>query len=161
SRRAWPPARAPRRCTTRREPSWDACERAPARQRPFVLTAIIVLLLAGPRDAHNQGNRLYAAKDYAGAAAAYREALAAGHDSRAHYNLGNALFKSGKIGEAILNYRRAYALAPRDRDVRDNLAFARAYRLDRLSPSQNPLARGLDRTFHALSRSESSLWGAL
>jgi tetratricopeptide (TPR) repeat protein len=119
------------------------------------------VLALGPRDAYNQGNRLYAQKDYAHAALAYQEALRAGHDARVHYNLGNALFKSGQIGEAILNYRRAYALAPRDPDVADNLAFARAYRLDRMAPAPNPLAHALDRAFRWLSRREAALWGAV
>jgi tetratricopeptide (TPR) repeat protein len=126
-----------------------------------VIALLVLALALNARDSYNQGNRLYAAKDYAGAATAYREALTTGHDPRVHYNLGNALFKSGKIGEAILNYRRAYALAPRDPDTRGNLAFARAYRLDKFSSSANPLARALDRTFHWLSRRESSLWSAL
>jgi hypothetical protein len=119
------------------------------------------LLALGPRAAYNQGNRLYAQKDYAGATLAYREALQGGHDPRVHYNLGNALFKSGKIGEAILHYRRAHALAPRDRDIADNLAFARAYRLDKLPSTQNPLTRVIDRTFHWLSRREAALGAAL
>lgn len=127
----------------------------------MIALVLAAALVATPRDAYNQGNRLYAAKDYAGAAAAYREALTGGHDARVHYNLGNALFKSGKIGEAILNYRRATALAPRDRDVADNLAFARAYRLDRFPQTQNPLALVLDRVFHRLSYAESALGAAL
>ena len=117
--------------------------------------------MVSPRDAYNQGNRLYAAKDYAGAVQAYRQALADGHDPRVEYNLGNALFKAGRIGEAILHYRRAYALAPRDHDIADNLVFVRAYRLDKFAPSPNPVARALDRTFHRLSRRESALWAAL
>src|SRR5262249_55986780 len=128
--------------------------------------AVIALLLAlalaaSPRDAYNQGNRLYAAKDYAGAAQAYRQALADGHDPRVEYNLGNALFKAGRIGEANPHHRRPYAIRPRDRGVADNLAFARAYRLDKFAPSATPVARGLDRTFHRLSRRESALGAAL
>jgi len=40
------------------------------------------------------------------------------------YNLGNAYFKSGRIGPAVLNYRRAWYYAPRDPDIRANLRFA-------------------------------------
>ncbi len=43
-----------------------------------------------------------------------------------YYNLGNAYFSQGNLGQAILNYRRAQALAPRDEDVRANLSLARA-----------------------------------
>jgi len=127
-----------------------------------MLTALLVGALAlGSAQAYDQGNRLYALKDYAGAAKAYTTALEAGHDARADYNLGNALFKSGRVGEAIASYRRAYALAPRDPDVRGNLAFARAYRLDKVAPVSNPLVHALDLAFHALSRREASFAAAL
>ncbi|MBI3999781.1 MAG: tetratricopeptide repeat protein, partial [Candidatus Omnitrophica bacterium] len=38
-------------------------------------------------------------------------------------NLGNAYFKSKKLGQAILNYQRAHRLNPRDADVRANLSY--------------------------------------
>src|SRR4030095_9977885 len=41
------------------------------------------------------------------------------------FNLGNACFKSGQIGRAIVAYRRAENSTPRDPDVRANLKFAR------------------------------------
>ncbi len=40
------------------------------------------------------------------------------------FNLGNAYFKSGKIGDAVLNYRRAWRSTPRDPDIQANLRFA-------------------------------------
>lgn len=40
------------------------------------------------------------------------------------YNLGNAYFKIGQIGLAVLNYERARKLLPRDRDILANLEFA-------------------------------------
>ena len=123
-----------------------------------MIAALMVLgLVLGPVQAYNEGNRLYAQKDYAGAVKAYDEALKSGHDPRTHYNLGNALFRTGKIGEAIVNYRRAYYLAPRDRDVSANLAFARAYRLDKSTTLASPLAHLADRTLRVLSRNEASL----
>ncbi|PYM09683.1 MAG: hypothetical protein DME18_17555 [Verrucomicrobia bacterium] len=52
--------------------------------------------------------------------------IASGRVSPAlYFNFGNALFKSGRIGRAILNYRLAGQLAPRDPDIRANLRFAR------------------------------------
>ena len=129
----------------------------------MILGSLLVLgLVLGPVQAYNEGNRLYAQKDWAGAVQAYEEALKSGHDPRAHYNLGNALFRSGKIGEAIVNYRRAYYLAPRDRDIATNLAFARAYRLDKSSGSTSPLAQVAGRALRWLSRNEAArLAGAL
>ena len=71
----------------------------------------LLVLATAPVSAYNQGNKLYAQKDYAGAAAQYEEALKAGPSAPVNFNLGNALFKSGKIGQAILHYRRARYLS--------------------------------------------------
>jgi len=124
----------------------------------LILLAVLALAPAGP---YNEGNRLYARKDYAGAAAAYRQAQAAGPSAAACYNLGNALFKSGQVGRAIVQYRRAHHLAPRDGDVRANLAFARGYRADKVLTVQGPVARVLDEAFHLLSRREAALLTAV
>lgn len=128
--------------------------------------ALLVLALApasgpGPAGAYNQGNRLYAARDYAGAARAYQEALQAGPNAAVLFNLGNALFKTGRIGPAIASYRRARYLAPRDADVSANLEFARAYRVDKTLTMPSPLTRVVDDVFHRLSRREGALVGAL
>ena len=126
------------------------------------LNVLFVLALAlAPSSAYNRGNALYAQRDYAHAAAAYEQALAAGPNANAHYNLANALFKSGRIGQAILHYRRARFLAPRDADIRTNLAFARSYRVDKVLTAQGPVASALDDTFHWLSRREAALAAAV
>lgn len=41
-----------------------------------------------------------------------------------YFNLGNALFRQGQFGEAILNYLRAQRLNPRSNDIKANLQFA-------------------------------------
>jgi len=43
-----------------------------------------------------------------------------------YFNLGNAYFKAGERGKAILNYERARRLIPRDPDVQANLAYAQS-----------------------------------
>jgi tetratricopeptide (TPR) repeat protein len=74
-----------------------------------------------------QANQLYEQGRYAEAAARYEEIVAGGiADGRVYYNLGNAYFKAGQIGKAILNYERARRLLPRDDDIRANLSFAQA-----------------------------------
>jgi tetratricopeptide (TPR) repeat protein len=118
---------------------------------------LVLGLVLGPVQSFNEGNRLYEQKDYAGAVRAYEKALESGHDPRTHYNLGNALFRTGKIGEAIVHYRRAYYLAPRDHDIGANLAFARAYRVDKSSGTTSPLAHAADRALRWLSRREAAL----
>ncbi|HKS35655.1 MAG TPA: tetratricopeptide repeat protein [Verrucomicrobiae bacterium] len=71
-------------------------------------------------------NKLYEQGRFIDAAASYQKILQTGRVSAAlHFNLGNALFKSGQVGRAILNFRLAQQLAPRDPDIRANLQFAR------------------------------------
>jgi hypothetical protein len=41
-----------------------------------------------------------------------------------YYNLGNAYFKRGRYGMAVLNYRSAWYLKPRDADIHANLQYA-------------------------------------
>ncbi|MGH7730521.1 MAG: tetratricopeptide repeat protein [Candidatus Eiseniibacteriota bacterium] len=121
----------------------------------------LVVLAANPTSDYNRGNQLYARKDYGAAALAYQEALKAGPSAAVHFNLGNALFKSGRIGPAIVHYRRARYLAPRDADVATNLNFARAYRVDKTPEAQSPLARAVDDALHRLSRREAGLLAPL
>jgi len=71
-------------------------------------------------------NKLYEERKYSDAVAAY-EKLERTHlaSPALYFNLGNAFFKSGQIGRAIVAYRQAESLAPRDPDVSANLQFAR------------------------------------
>src|SRR6266404_159136 len=76
--------------------------------------------------AFEQANKFYEESNFTAAADAYAKLIDGGQVSPAlYFNLGNALFKSGQLGRAILNYRMAEQLAPRDPDVRANLRFAR------------------------------------
>lgn len=47
-------------------------------------------------------------------------------DPAVWFNLGNAELRAGRVGEAILAYRRAQRLAPTDDDIAANLAVARS-----------------------------------
>ncbi len=113
----------------------------------FTLLAILLLLLAtmfaaplsqaqdsiSPPEAMLAANQNYEAGDYAEAAAGYEAIVAYGiQNSDVYYNLGNAYFKLGDLGRAILNYRRAYRLAPRDPDITTNLTIAQAQTIDQL-----------------------------
>lgn len=71
-------------------------------------------------------NKLYEEGKFADAASVYESIRQSGVASPAlYFNLGNALFKSAQIGRALVAYREAEQLAPRDPDVRANLQFAR------------------------------------
>lgn len=71
-------------------------------------------------------NRLYEQGRFAEAARGYEAILKGGSFSPAvYFNLGNARFKAGELGRAVVAYRRAMQLSPRDPDVLANLRFAR------------------------------------
>jgi tetratricopeptide (TPR) repeat protein len=70
-------------------------------------------------------NELVAAGHYAEAAQMYEQLIAKGaQDAAPYYNLGNAALLLGDAGRAAAAYERAAALAPRDPDIRANLALA-------------------------------------
>ena len=90
--------------------------------------AVIAWLLAlsaslgAPSDDFKAANRFYDAGQFAKAAAAYQEIEP--KTAHVYFNLGNAWFRQGKLGLAILNYERSRRLAPRDPDIIANLKFA-------------------------------------
>lgn len=104
-----------------------------------LLTLIIALLFAAPIRAQDPAplweaaTAAYTAGDYTAAIAGYdsirREGLAS---AALYYNLGNAYYKDGRMGPAILNYRRALRRAPGDANIRHNLVVADARIRDRI-----------------------------
>jgi tetratricopeptide (TPR) repeat protein len=84
-------------------------------------------------EAMRSANALYESNQFGQAAQVYEQLVGQSYADRAlFYNLGNAYYKLGEPGRAIVNYRRAQQLAPRDPDVKANLALARAQAVDRV-----------------------------
>jgi tetratricopeptide (TPR) repeat protein len=81
---------------------------------------------------YNRAGRAYEAEQYEEAVALY-EAIAKRRirAGRVYYNLGNAYFKAGQLGKAILSYERARRLLPRDEDIEANLGFVRLLKVDK------------------------------
>jgi len=85
-----------------------------------------------------------AATDADGAQDLYRKALlrytrleAAGiKNGRLYYNLGNLHFRLHDLGRALLNYRRAELFMPADGNLRQNLAYVRELRRDRIEEQE-------------------------
>jgi len=91
-----------------------------------LLSVLLCFSLQAEPASFDGANRLYEQGKYRDAIEAYESLLGGGTVSPAvWFNLGNAHFKAGHIGEAIAAYRQAEALAPRDPDVRANLEFAK------------------------------------
>lgn len=53
------------------------------------------------------------------------------------YNIGNTYFRMNDIGRAILSYRRAAELIPNDRNLIQNLEYARSRRGDQIREQQS------------------------
>lgn len=86
-----------------------------------------------------EAQKKYDAGDYAGAASLYAKLVdEQPRESAWRYDLGNALFKQGRLGPAIASYQRAFALSPRDGDVRFNLDFALKRAGEELVPAGVP-----------------------
>ena len=94
-----------------------------------ILLTVIVSAAAFPvfsqENSALQARKKYDAGDYVGAASLFQEALnKAPKNPTLEYDLGNALFKSGKLGLSIAAYQRAFDIQPRNGDIRYNLSFA-------------------------------------
>lgn len=81
-----------------------------------------------------QGNTLYAQDKYEEAIETYKEIRANGCESwELYYNLGNAYYKNGDLGKAILNYERARLLESDNEDIQFNLEMANLMVADKIN----------------------------
>jgi len=91
------------------------------------MSAIVLslLLLAGNQpfnDTFDRATAAYTRGDFAGAVDGYEQLAREGvHDPAVFYNLGNAYYRSGRIGPAVANYERALQLDPSYRDAQHNI----------------------------------------
>ena len=108
-------------------------------------TCVVVLLscstaLAQRQDAaanFQSGNEYYARNNYGAAIEQYEKILSSGVLSEVVlYNLANANFKSKQLGKAILCYEKAQRIAPQDREITENLNFARTQIADKVERPQ-------------------------
>jgi tetratricopeptide (TPR) repeat protein len=90
-------------------------------------TLTIVAALSNADSLFSEANRAYEAGQYEAAAATYEEIRQSGLECpELYFNLGNAYYRQGELGRAILSFRRCLKLAPRDREARRNLELTRA-----------------------------------
>lgn len=82
----------------------------------------------------HEADEAYRQGDYALAIEQYESVLEK-HCTSAelYYNLGNAYYRTGQMGPAILNYERALRLKPTMGDAKENLALAQSHTIDRIT----------------------------
>ncbi|MEK6645171.1 MAG: tetratricopeptide repeat protein [Candidatus Firestonebacteria bacterium] len=91
----------------------------------YLLIFVAPLYAQNPADLFKQANTAYENENFEESIPLYEELLENNFVSvELYYNLGNAYFKSGKIGKTVLNYNRALKLSPRNEDAKFNLEFA-------------------------------------
>lgn len=87
-----------------------------------------------PEELMQQGGKYYQAEQFEDAIESYQKILSQGYESYAlYYNLGNAYFRSGKLGYAILSYEKGLKLSPGDEDLSYNLKIANARTVDKIT----------------------------
>ena len=127
------------------------------RIRPITLAMLVLvcslnvtLATTGPSPVERffEANQAYKNHQYQQAIDGYRHLIENGFENgQIYYNLGNAYFRLGNLGRAILSYERARFLIPRDSDLAFNLSHARNQTQDdsmalQLSPLSEALGLG-------------------
>ena len=108
----------------------------------------------------SEGNTAYAEGRYTEAVAAYDSILRSGKQSAMlYYNLGNAYFKQGKIGLALVNLYRAERLAPDNEDIKYNIKIVSTYVQDKIEQVPEFFVNRWVRTLR--STLSSNLWAAI
>ena len=88
----------------------------------------------------DEANSKYQAGDFKSAAGLYEKMIQDGQATPAvYYNLGNAHFRSGRKGKALIAYERALKALPRDEDLRWNVHVLKSVLPDRIEARDESL----------------------
>lgn len=103
-----------------------------------------------------EANQAYEKGDYNTSADLYERILSNGiYSGMIYYNLGNSYAKMGQTGKALLNYRRAESLIPRNGDLKFNLQYVLDQRKDKIeTKTKIPFARAFFFWYYWLSLKE-------
>ena len=92
----------------------------------YLLIFLSSLAKADSNSIMQTANEYYKNNRYQLAIEEYNKLLLDGFEGTSlYYNLGNAHYRLGKVGYAILYYEKAFKLSPNDEDVTHNLALAK------------------------------------
>lgn len=123
------------------------------------LFCTLELIAQTPEDLFLEGNAHYENEHYDLALGSYEQALESVRSVGLYYNAGNAAYKSGLLGRAILYYERALTISPTAEDVLANLEIANSRVADRIEALPS---LGVDTIWSVLTaENKLSLWVAL
>lgn len=129
----------------------------PAFLLPCIICCLVFVSFAAddgsnPSALFYKANMAYEQGKFDEAIKGYQGALKTGFESgNIYYNLGNAYFKKGDIGRAILNYKRAQRLIPADPDLRQNLEYAMTAVQQQPVQEANPFIRPIAKAIKDLN----------
>lgn len=115
-------------------------------------------------EAFVQANQAYESGDHAAAIQEYQRlagstGLSSAGRAQAHYNLGNAYLRAGKLGPSVAAYLRSYSENPTDQDLLANLTFARSQTKDDIQAVPvNPIVETLFFWHFSLGKSQLLRW---
>ena len=102
----------------------------------IILLLIFISLSIAKADVNSvmqKGNEFYKNNQYQLAIDEYNKLIKQRYEGTSvYYNLGNAHYRLGKIGFAILYYEKALKFSPSDEDIKHNLALARLGMIDKV-----------------------------
>ena len=112
-----------------------------------------------PNSLFMQANQYYTQKEYDKALVIYNRVMEehGTSGSEIYYNKGNCYFKLNQLGRAIVEYKRAFYLDPRDKDINHNLNYARSLVDLTVEDNRNWYVRTADRLLRYLSAYEVEL----
>ncbi len=125
--------------------------------KKLVLLYFLVLTTLGfaqNESLFEQANNAYQSGNYEDAVSNYQKILDNGKVSaEVYYNLGNAHYKLNHVAPSIYYYEKALQLKPGDKDIKNNIEFARNMAIDDIEEVEQT---GLNQRFHVLIASLSS-----
>ncbi|MFD2822637.1 tetratricopeptide repeat protein [Lacinutrix iliipiscaria] len=98
----------------------------------YILIALATTISVAQNDAlFEQGNALYNEGKFSEAISKYERILdTKKHSAELYFNLGNAHYKLNNIAPSIYYFEKALLLAPNDKEILHNIAFARNMTVD-------------------------------
>ncbi|PZF71389.1 tetratricopeptide repeat protein [Taibaiella soli] len=101
----------------------------------FVFCSVVCFASADINPVWQKANNFYQQKQYDSAIVYYQQ-LAASQPTNAplYYNLGNAFYRSNKVGAAVLNFERALRIDPDYSAAADNLTLTQSRIANKITP---------------------------
>lgn len=127
--------------------------------KQYIAIAAIALGPMAKADVIADADSAYAADNFDAAVELYTAALdSLGPSAERYYNLGNAYYRAGQPGMAVVSYERALRHDPTNADIAENLEFVNSRLTDRIETSDSFVSDSLDSISQTL---HPNLWAVI